>query len=693
MNKFEPPADPVPSVDELQAEIRALKRKLTLAEENLHRMRMISAAQDRVESILNDSLKKELQYFQLVLENATNIILLLDFDGRFAYASNTFLSEAGIASFGFINGSHYKDVLKPLISEGSFKKFSEAVELATTQKNTVPLEDKIDFGSKGIPRIFSILVTPMIDEDGKSTGIMALFNDITAINDALDTANRANLAKSEFLANMSHEIRTPLNAILGMAAIAKNSADLEKLYYCMNKINDSSIHLLGVINDILDMSKIETNHFELSLTEFVFEKMLLRVVDVMRFKIEEKNIVFNLFCDPAIPYTVLSDEQRLAQIIMNLLSNAVKFTHKNGSVTLRIEVENCEGDDYTLRISVRDSGIGISDEQKPRIFKSFSQADSSISRKFGGTGLGLVISKNIVNMLGGDIWFDSKKGEGTTFTFNIKTKSCRKSPAVRFNRDNVKILAVDDMPDVLMSFSFYAQQLGVFCSTARSAAEALDLLKTLEYNIIFVDWKMPEADGLELVKALNDLQNGRRVVIMISAADWSEIEQEAKNADVRDFISKPILLPVIESVLEKYCGDTGGGETETIDNFTGKTVLLVDDVEINREIIISLLEPTGISIVCAENGREAVDMFTADPAKFDLIFMDIQMPEMEGYEATRRIRSSGAPFAREIPIVAMTANVFKEDVKRCLDSGMNDHIGKPAEIDEIIAKIKQWVIK
>ena len=692
MNEINNTNDPVPSVDELQIEIRALKRKLLIAEQNLQRAKMTAAAQDRVESILSDSMKKELQYFQLVLENATGIILLLDFDGRFAYASNTFLSEAGIAGFGLINGRHYMDVLKPLISEENLKKFSEAVELANAQKNTVPLEEKIDFNFNGNPRIFSILVTPMIDETGKSTGIMALFNDITEINDALGAANRANSAKSEFLANMSHEIRTPLNAILGMTAIAQSNAELEKIYYCLSKITDSSTHLLGVINDILDMSKIETNHFELSLTEFVFEKMLLRVVDVMRFKIEAKNIVFDLFCDPAIPYTVLSDEQRLAQIIMNLLSNAVKFTHENGSVTLRVEVENSSGDDYTLRISVKDSGIVISDEQKTRIFKPFSQADSSISRKFGGTGLGLVISKSIVNMLGGDIWFDSKEGEGTTFTFNIKTKSCQQSPIVRLNRGDVKILVVDDMPDVLMSFSFYAEQLGVLCSTAQSAEEALDVLKTQKYDIIFADWKMPGMDGLELVKAVNDLPDHRMVVIMISAVDWSEIEQEAKNAGVRDFISKPILLPVIEGVLEKYCGDTGG-ETETIDNFTDKTVLLVDDVDINREIIISLLEPTGISIICAENGREAVNVFTNDPTKFDLIFMDIQMPEMDGYEATKTIRSLDVDNARKIPIVAMTANVFKEDVERCLDSGMNDHIGKPVEIGEIINKIKQWSVK
>jgi len=564
------------SFEELNKENRALKRKLALAEANLERAKTISVTQNRVDSIWSDSLKRELRFFQLVLDNTTNILLLLDNNGRFAYVSETFLSKTGIASFGLINGSHYKEVLGKVLPEKNLRDFVRAVEKSIKTKSTVSIEEELDFNFTGGARTYSINVTPMIDAEGKSTGIMALFNDITEINDALEIAKNASLAKSEFLANMSHEIRTPLNAILGMANIAQGTTDMERIKYCLNKINDSSAHLLGVISDILDMSKIESNHLELSYTEFVFEKMLFRIIDVMRYKLDEKDITFNLFYEPDIPYSIVSDEQRLAQVIMNLLSNAVKFTPEGGSITLRVLVENCADDIYTLQVSVQDSGIGISEEQKPRLFKVFSQADSSISRQYGGTGLGLVISKTIVNMMNGEMWFDSVEYEGAKFSFNIEAKSGK------------------------------------------------------------------------------------------------------------------LKAPVAKSVSKLQSEGKAGGKKGLLDDFSQKTIMVVDDVEINREIIISFLEETGINIICAENGKEATEMYLTGDGVIELIFMDVQMPVMDGYEATIRIRTSGNDDAEKVPIIAMTANVFKEDVQRCFASGMNDHIGKPVSIADVINKIKEW---
>ncbi|MDR2899174.1 MAG: response regulator [Clostridiales bacterium] len=680
------------SIDELNKEIHALKRKLSLAESSLTRIRNGYAIQERTESIINASLNKDRQYFELVLANMTNILLLFDFDGRFAYASNAFLKDMDIPNFGLIGGRHFAEVLKPLVSNESLEKFSLAVESAVSKKTTVSLEDKFDINN-GRECIYAINVTPMLDENQDITGIMAIFNDITEINDAMEKARSASIAKTDFLSNMSHEIRTPLNAIVGMSSIAQNSEDFDKINYCLDKINDSSKHLLGIINDILDMSKIESNHFELSCSEFAFEEMLLRLIDMMRFKIEEKSIDFNFSCDPGIPYAIHSDEQRLVQVIMNLLSNAIKFTPEYGRITLRAEAKRLGGDDYELFISVSDTGIGISDEQKPRLFKVFSQADSSISRKFGGTGLGLAISKNIVEKMGGSIWFDTEIGKGTTFNFNIKTKQGKVETVPKIDRNDLRILAVDDMPDVLMGFSLYAQRLGVQLTTARSAEEALDILKREHFNIVFVDWKMPGMDGLTLIKQFKGLGNEPMVVIMISSADWSTIEKEAKASGAKEFISKPILLPVIKRVINKYSQDMGLKKEEDTDDFSGKTILLVDDVDINREIVIALLEDTDMNIISARNGVEAVDLFTADPNGFDLIFMDVQMPEMDGYEATRRIRALGTKQALNIPIVAMTANVFKEDIERCLESGMNDHVGKPVSTDEILEKIKKWTKK
>ena len=377
-------------------------------------------------------------------------------------------------------------------------------------------------------------------------------------------AEVASKAKSEFLANMSHEMRTPLNAIIGMTAIAKSSDKLERVMYSVDRINDASIHLLGVINDILDMSKIEANKFDLSPTEFNFEKMMNRVVNVISLRTEEKKQKFRVNIDKNIPPFLKGDDQRLAQVITNLLGNAVKFTPEGGSISLDAYLLGKEDNESKIKISVTDTGIGISEEQKTRLFQSFSQAESNTTRKFGGTGLGLSISKNIVELMGGLIWVDSKPGEGSTFSFTFKMKRA---------------------------------------DTAN--------LKTPEKNVDM------NTDGL----------------------------------------------------------------------YENRHILLAEDVEINREIIATLLEPTNIKIDFAENGAEAVRMFVESPEKYDMIVMDLQMPEMDGYEATRQIRAFEAERNggdTQIPIIAMTANVFKEDVEKCMAVGMNDHIGKPININEVM---------
>jgi len=387
---------------------------------------------------------------------------------------------------------------------------------------------------------------------------------------ALLAAENASQAKGNFLANMSHEIRTPMNAIIGMTTIAKTTKDIERKEYCLEKIEDASTHLLGVINNILDISKIEANKLDLSIEDFNFEKMVQNVVGVTSFQVnkKEQNLVVDI--DKNIPAMLEGDDQRLSQVITNLLSNAVKFTPNGGTISLNALLSEDRGDRCMLRISVTDSGIGITDEQKARLFTSFEQADSSTSRKFGGTGLGLAISKRIVEMMGGRIWIESQPGQGASFIFTISVKKGTRSE--------------------------------------------------------------PEASA-----------------------------------------------PVTDTAAQ-------------ID-FSGKRIILAEDVDINREILQTLLEPTNIEIDNACNGREAVELFTASPDKYDLIFMDVQMPEMDGYEATGKIRAFEAEQKRPnaIPIIAMTANVFREDVEKCIKAGMNGHVGKPIELQEIIGKLKKYL--
>ena len=642
------------------------------------------------ESIM--TLKKEQQYLKSALENSTNIILLLDSEGCLANVSRMFLNVVGIQDFMMISGKHYKTALAPYIYERALDSLSDFIEEALRLNKSVHKNDFIDFHRTGKPRLYSVNVAHMYDQDGTDIGIMAQLSDITEIQTAIDDANRANKAKSDFLANMSHEIRTPLNAVIGMSSIAHETQDIEKIHYCMDKIQESSTHLLGLINNILDMSKIEADRFELSFAEFNFEKMILRIADMMRFKFDEKKIKFDVHCDPAIPDSLVCDEQRLSQVIMNLLSNAVKFTPEKGFVTLKIILKNIKDNYNEIYFSVKDSGIGITEEQAKRLFMPFSQADNSISRKYGGTGLGLAISKRIVEMMGGSIIVKSNPNEGSEFTFTIRAKTGNAKIQPVASGSEMRLLVVDDMPYILEMFGLTAQKLGILYDAAESGEKALAFMEKEVYNLIFIDWKMPDMDGVELSRRITEIYGDKVIIIMISSADLSEVKDVAYTAGVKEFVSKPILLPEIANILDKYSAENIDEIKTNTADFSGKTVMLVEDVPINREIVEVLLEDTGITIVPAENGDEALKLFNLDPFKYDLIFMDIHMPVMDGYEATRQIRSLEMPNARTIPIIAMTANVFKEDVEKCIAAGMNDHVGKPIDMEQVLEKIQKYAV-
>ena len=515
-------------------------------------------------------------------------------------------------------------------------------------------------------------------------------------------AEAANLAKSEFLANMSHEIRTPMNAIIGMLAIGKTSAEIERKDYCFGRIEDASLHLLGVINNILDISKIEAGKFELSATEFDFERMLQRVVNVINYRTDEKQLRLSVNIDKDIPKYLIGDDQRLAQIITNLMGNAVKFTPEGGSVSLNTYYLGAQNDTCSIRIVVTDSGIGITPEQQIRLFQSFRQAEESTARRFGGTGLGLVISKHIVEMMGGKIWIESEPGKGSTFSFLVYLKLSEKEkgaqPLPGINPEGVRVLVVDDAPDVLEYFKDILQRFGVHCDLALSGELGLQLVeKNGSYNIYFIDWKMPGIDGIELAKLLKERSDGdgasHSIVVMISSADWNTVEPVARKAGVNKFLSKPVFPSMIEDILNDSLGNKTQQNAAAViaDNFEGYHVLLAEDIEINREIVLTLLEPAHLTIDCAENGAEACRLFSEAPDKYDMIFMDVQMPEMDGYAATRRIREMETQKAKTIPIVAMTANVFREDIEKCLEAGMTDHLGKPLVFEEILRILRKYL--
>jgi len=482
-----------------------------------------------------------------------------------------------------------------------------------------------------------------------------------------------------------------------MTSIGASSPDINKKDYSLGKIHEASRHLLGVVNDILDVSKIEANKFGLSESEFMLDEMFKRVVDVINFRIVQKQQKLTVYLDPNIPRVLVGDDQRLAQVIANLLSNAVKFTPENGAIHLEAVLMSIEDGVCTLKILVSDTGIGISKEQQDRLFTSFEQAEASTSRKYGGTGLGLVICKSIVEMMDGKIWVESELGKGAVFALSVRLfcggDQQRKLLVPELKPSEIRVLVIDEDWETLDFFEESARSLGVELSAARSGREAISMVSDNNvFSICFVSWYLLGKQTIETAHAIHRINENIKIIFMMPEADWNVIQDSAGDAGVFNYIPKPLFLKSIADCINECLSmpeKKFDMNSDNVFDFSGHCILLVEDVEINREIVMTLLEPTNLSIDCATNGIEAVDAFVSAPLKYDMIFMDIQMPEMDGFTATKRIRESGAMRAREIPIVAMTANAFKEDIEKCLEAGMNDHIGKPLAVDKVISTLER----
>lgn len=533
---------------------------------------------------------------------------------------------------------------------------------------------------------------------------MLLEKEKSRAEEALAQAERASFAKSEFLSRMSHEIRTPMNGIIGMTAIAsKNLKDTVRLEDCLKKITFSSRHLLALINDVLDMSKIESGKIELKNEKFDFKALVESLSTVYYGQADEKKIYFETILSGNVPEELIGDSLRLNQIITNLLSNAIKFTPEGGRVILRI-VRLPQGDDaehVRIRFQVSDTGCGVAPENQEKIFNAFEQESADISQKFGGTGLGLSISRRFSVLMGGSLTLSSEVGRGSTFTAEIPFGMADEKPAAPVQFGGCRALVVDDDRDTCDHISLILREMGVYSEWAESGAEAIERVKQAhgagkDFTICFVDWKMPGLDGLETADGIRKaVGDGDPAVVLISACDPSEIMQLAKEAGVREVVGKPLfastLIQTITAVQAVWTGTEELQGKKASYDFRGKHVLIVEDNEINLEIAVELVSVMGAVIRTAQNGQEAVSAVAASkPGFFDLILMDVQMPVMNGYEATMRIRAMEREDVKTMPIFAMTANAFAEDVEKSYECGMNAHISKPIDTDELYRKIEEY---
>ena len=569
--------------------------------------------------------------------------------------------------------------------------------------------------NRGVDKWENLSIICLQRENGKPISILYAVQDITerknkeiesriALQEAFDAAEAANNAKSEFLSRMSHDIRTPMNAVMGMTAVAAmHMDDRERVTDCLNKITASSRHLLALINDVLDMSKIESGKVTLSEEPFNLSEMTGGIFTIMQPQFKAKKQKIHIHTSNIVHEDLIGDTLRLRQVFVNIMGNAAKFTPEEGSISLDI----CERDSQVpgkacYEFVFTDTGIGMEQSFIDEIFEPFSRSKNPNSQKIEGTGLGMAIAKNIVNMMDGDIKVESKVGEGSKFTVRVFLTIQELNETDSDSLGTLKILVADDDRDSAESTKEILNNIGMDATSVYSGEDAVAEIvrhheKGEDFAAVILDWQMPNMDGVQATAEIRRKVGDALPVIILSAYDWTDIEQEARDIGVNAFVAKPLfrsrLLYVLRSLVDQAERSTSAEVNLINENkFSGKRILLVDDIELNREIATELLTMNGIQVECAFDGQMAVDTLMEKPEHYyDLVFMDIQMPNMNGYEATKAIRASDREDLKTIPIVAMSADAFSDDVYKSKESGMNAHISKPIDIPKLMETLEAWL--